>query len=89
MASQQFALRLADAGIRVHEIRPGLIQTDMTAEVFDKYSGPIEAGALSAMRRWGQPGEIAKCVGALATGAIPFSTGDIFHIGGGMQIHRL
>lgn len=89
MASQQFALRLADSGIRVHEIRPGLIKTDMTADVYEKYAGPIEAGAVSAIRRWGQPEEIARCVFALATGAIPFSTGDIFNIGGGMQIHRL
>lgn len=89
MASQQFALRLADLGIRVHEIRPGLIRTDMTADVYDKYAGPIEAGAVSAIRRWGQPEEIARCVFALATGAIPFCTGDIFNIGGGMQIHRL
>jgi NAD(P)-dependent dehydrogenase (short-subunit alcohol dehydrogenase family) len=89
MASQQFALRLADAGILVHEIRPGLIQTDMTADVFEKYSPPIEAGQLSAIRRWGQPQDIAGAVKTLAIGAMPFSTGDIYHIGGGMQLHRL
>jgi NAD(P)-dependent dehydrogenase (short-subunit alcohol dehydrogenase family) len=89
MASQQFAVRLADGGIRVHEIRPGLIQTDMTADVFEKYSAQVAAGELSAIRRWGQPDDIARGVLALAVGAIPFSTGDIFHIGGGMQLHRL
>ncbi|MBZ9801137.1 3-ketoacyl-ACP reductase [Mesorhizobium sp. ES1-6] len=89
MASQQFAVRLADGGIRVHEIRPGLIQTDMTADVFEKYSAQVASGQLSAIRRWGQPGDIARGVSALATGAIPFSTGDIYHIGGGMQLHRL
>lgn len=89
MASQQFALRLADAGICVHEVRPGLIQTDMTADVYEKYSVPVEAGQVSAIRRWGQPEDIARAVTTLAVGAIPFSTGDIFHIGGGMQLHRL
>ena len=89
MASQQFAIRLADAGIRVHEIRPGLIQTDMTADVYEKYSSQVEAGELSAIRRWGQPDDIARAVATLAAGGLPFSTGDIYHIGGGMQIHRL
>ncbi|WP_246811621.1 3-ketoacyl-ACP reductase [Mesorhizobium silamurunense] len=89
MASQQFAIRLADAGIRVHEIRPGLIRTDMTADVYEKYSSQVEAGQLSAIRRWGQPEDIARAVATLAAGGLPFSTGDIYHIGGGMQIHRL
>lgn len=89
MAVQQFAVRLAEAGIAVHEIRPGLIRTDMTAGVFDAYSRRVEAGQISPVRRWGEPEEIARGVAVLATGAIPFSTGDIFHIGGGMQIHRL
>ncbi len=89
MAMQQFAVRLADADIRVHEIRPGLIRTDMTASVHDAYSPRIERGEVSAMRRWGEPEEIAQAVRVLATGQLPFSTGDIFHIGGGMHIHRL
>ena len=89
MASQQFALRLAESDIGVHEIRPGLILTDMTADVRDRYSDAVEQGQLSAIRRWGQPSDIARGVASLATGAIPFSTGDIFNIGGGMQIHRL
>jgi NAD(P)-dependent dehydrogenase (short-subunit alcohol dehydrogenase family) len=89
MASQQFAVRLAEAGVHVHEIRPGLIRTDMTADVYEQYSARVESGQVSAIRRWGQPEDIAQGVAALATGAIPFSTGDIYHIGGGMQIHRL
>lgn len=89
MASQQFAVRLADAGIHVHEVRPGLIRTDMTADVYDKYTAEVETGRVSAIKRWGQPEDIARGVAALATGAIPFSTGDIYNIGGGMQIHRL
>jgi NAD(P)-dependent dehydrogenase (short-subunit alcohol dehydrogenase family) len=89
MASQQFAVRLADAGVHVHEIRPGLIRTDMTADVYERYSAQVETGQLSVIRRWGEPEDIARGVAALATGSIPFSTGDIYHIGGGMQIHRL
>ena len=56
-------------GIRVHEIRPGLIQTDMTADVYERYSAQVETGQLSAIRRWGQPEDIARGVAALATGA--------------------
>lgn len=89
MASQQFAVRLAEAGIQVHEIRPGLIRTDMTAGVHETYSPLVESGAISPVRRWGEPDEIAQAVVTLASGALPFSTGDIFHIGGGMHMHRL
>lgn len=89
MAMQIFALRLAQTGIRVHEIRPGLIETAMTADVVQQYSPRIDDGSICALRRWGQPEDIAGAVGALATGAIPYSTGDVYHIGGGMQISRL
>lgn len=89
MAMQVFALRLAEAGIRVHEIRPGLIETAMTADVLQQYSPRIEDGSICALRRWGRPEDVAGTVGALATGAIPYSTGDVYHIGGGMQINRL
>jgi NAD(P)-dependent dehydrogenase (short-subunit alcohol dehydrogenase family) len=88
MASQLFALRLAEHGVRVHEIRPGLIRTDMTAGVFEKYSRQIEQG-ISAIKRWGEPEDIARCVSALATGRVPFTTGDVFNIGGGLHIERL
>lgn len=89
MAMQTFALRLAAEGIRVHEIRPGLITTDMTAEVTAQYSPGIESGALCALRRWGEPSDIARAIGTLATGGMPYSTGDIYNIGGGMHIPRL
>ena len=88
MVSKLFALRLADQNIWVHEIRPGLIQTDMTAEVFEKYSTAIHDGA-SPIRRWGQPHDIAQCVSALATRSVGFTTGDVFNIGGGLHIERL
>ena len=89
MASQQFAIRLASEGIRVHEIRPGLIETDMTADVYEKYSPDVKAGTICPMRRWGKPEDIAGGIATLAIGAMPFSTGDIYNIGGGMQIPRL
>lgn len=89
MASQQFALRLAAEGIRVHEIRPGLIRTSMTADVYERYSPLVAAGDICPMRRWGEPEDIARGIATLATGAMPFSTGDIYNIGGGMQIHQL
>lgn len=89
MAMQTFALRLAADGIRVHEIRPGLIATDMTAEVNAQYTPGIESGALCALRRWGEPAEIARAIGTLASGGMPYSTGDIYNIGGGMHIPRL
>lgn len=89
MASQQFALRLAEHGIGVYEIRPGLIRTDMTADVVERYSDGIENGTLSAIRRWGQPEDIARGIATLVTGGMPFSTGDVYNIGGGMQIPRL
>ena len=89
MASQQLAVRLADEGIRVHEIRPGLIETDMTKVVHKTYSQAISNGSICPMRRWGEPEDIARCVATLACGDMPFSTGDIYNIGGGMQIPRL
>ena len=89
MASQLFAVRLAAEGIRVHEIRPGLIQTDMTADVYDKYSPDVLDGKTCPLGRWGQPEDIAIGIATLAVGAMPFSTGDIYNIGGGMQIPRL
>lgn len=89
MAMQAFSLRLAAEGVRVHEIRPGLIATDMTADVQEHYTPGIESGQLCAMRRWGQPEDIAGAVGALAAGEMPYSTGDIYNVGGGMHIPRL
>lgn len=89
MAMQQFAIRLAPHGISVHEIRPGLIQTDMTADVYERYDPDVRAGRLGPVGRWGQPEDVGEGVAALASGVIPFSTGDVFNIGGGIQIPRL
>jgi NAD(P)-dependent dehydrogenase (short-subunit alcohol dehydrogenase family) len=88
MLTKLFALRLADAGVHVYEIRPGVIETDMTAGVREQYTKQIADG-LSPIRRWGQPEDIGKAVAALASGAIPFSTGDAFHIDGGFHVPKM
>jgi len=83
-----FALRLAEDGIAVHDIRPGVIRTDMTAPVAASYEARIAAG-LSPIRRWGEAEDVGRAVALLASGALPFSTGDSFHIDGGLHVHRL
>lgn len=88
MIAKLFALRLAGEGIAVHDIRPGVIRTDMTAPVAARYEERIAAG-LSPIRRWGEPEDVGRAVALLASGALPFSTGDSFHIDGGMHVHSL
>lgn len=88
MATRLYALRLAEADIRVYEIRPGVIDTAMTRVVHEKYVERINAG-LSPIRRFGTPDEVGLAVATLADGAFPFSTGDAFHIDGGLHIARL
>jgi NAD(P)-dependent dehydrogenase (short-subunit alcohol dehydrogenase family) len=88
MMTQLYAVRLAEHGIRVFEVRPGIIETDMTAAVRDRYTSLIAEG-LTPIRRWGTPTDIGQAVAALATGTIPFSTGDVLHIDGGFHLRRL
>ncbi len=88
MMSKLYAVRLADAGIGVFDVRPGVIATDMTAGVRDKYSEQIAAG-LSPVRRWGEPADIGRVAVALASGDFHFSTGDAFYVDGGLHLHRL
>jgi 3-oxoacyl-[acyl-carrier protein] reductase len=88
MMTKLFAVRLADAGIGVFEIRPGVIRTDMTAVAKERYDRLIPEG-LSPIRRWGEPEDIGRAAAALACGAFHFSTGDAFHVDGGLHIHRL
>ncbi len=88
MMTLLFADRLAEVGIRVYEIRPGIIETDMTAGVKDKYDQQIGAGLLP-IRRWGKPADVARVVVALAEGLLPYSTGEVIHIDGGFHIRRL
>jgi 3-oxoacyl-[acyl-carrier protein] reductase len=88
MACKIFADRLAGEGIPVFEVRPGIIQTDMTAKVKDKYDKLIGEG-LVPQRRWGLPEDIGKAVASLARGDWDFSTGMVFEISGGLNINKL
>lgn len=84
-----WADRLAEFGINVYEIRPGIIQTDLTASVKDLYDRLIFKNGLTPIRRWGQPEDIAKAVVAIATDLLPFSTGEVINVDGGFHISRL
>jgi NAD(P)-dependent dehydrogenase (short-subunit alcohol dehydrogenase family) len=88
MLAKVFALRLAEAGIPVYDIRPGVIRTDINAGVRDAYTRQIEAGAISPIRRWGETEDVGKAVAGLVSGDIPFSTGGAFRIDGGLHIPR-
>ena len=88
MVSRVFALRLAEEGIAVHEIRPGVIRTDMTAPVAAAYDARIAAG-LSPIRRWGEAEDVGRTIALLAAGDLPFTTGDAFHVDGGLHLGRL
>jgi NAD(P)-dependent dehydrogenase (short-subunit alcohol dehydrogenase family) len=88
MVAQLFAIRLAGQGIRVYEIRPGLIETDMTRPVRDLYDEKIAAG-LTPIRRWGTPNDVGRAVAAIAAGAFPFSTGAIVNVDGGLTLQAL
>ena len=88
MMTQLFAARLAEEKINVFEICPGIIESDMTAAVKDKYDRLI-AGGLTPIRRWGKPEDVAAAVAAIASDAFPFSTGERFHVDGGFHIRRL
>jgi 3-oxoacyl-[acyl-carrier protein] reductase len=88
MMTMLYADRLAEYGIGVFEIRPGIIETDMTSVVKDKYDKLIAEG-LTPIKRWGQPEDIAKAVGAIAEGRLDFSTGQIINVDGGFHFRRL
>ncbi len=88
MMTALFATTLADAGINVYEIRPGIIQTDMTSVAKEKYDRLIEQG-LTPIRRWGQPEDVARVVSAIADGDLAFSTGEIINVDGGFHLRRL
>jgi NAD(P)-dependent dehydrogenase (short-subunit alcohol dehydrogenase family) len=82
-----FALRLAEFGIRVFEVRPGVIGTDMTAAAKERYTQLIAEG-LTPIRRWGTPEDVGKAVAALVAGAIPYSTGEAVNVDGGFHLRR-
>lgn len=88
MCTQLFAARLGEAGIPVYEIRPGIIQTDMTAGVKDKYDSLIADG-LCVFSRWGYPDDVGKAVASLVRGDFSYSTGQVIMVDGGLTIPRL
>lgn len=81
------AMRLADSGIGVYEVRPGIIETDMTAGVKPKYDALI-AGGLVPQKRWGRPSDVARAVAALARGDLGFSQGQVVMVDGGLTVPR-
>lgn len=88
MTTLLFADRLAEAGINVYEIRPGIIKTPLTEIVKDKYDKLISEG-VTPIKRWGMPEDIAKAIVAIAEDYLPFSTGQVIDVDGGFHIHRL
>jgi NAD(P)-dependent dehydrogenase (short-subunit alcohol dehydrogenase family) len=88
MAARIFADRLSGAGIPVFEVRPGIISTDMTAPVRERYDAAIADG-LVPQRRWGEPEDVARAVVALARGNFDYSTGLVVDVGGGLMMPRL
>lgn len=88
MMVQLFAARLAGHGINVYEIRPGIIETDMTSGVKEKYDKLIAEG-ITPIRRWGSPADVGKAVAAIAQSFFPFSTGEVFNVDGGYHFRVL
>jgi 3-oxoacyl-[acyl-carrier protein] reductase len=88
MLTPLFAARLAANGINVYEIRPGIIATDMTGSVKEKYDQLIADG-LSPIQRWGTPEDVGRAVAAIASDAFPFSTGEVINVDGGFHLRRL
>lgn len=88
MMTKLYADRLAQYNIGVFEIRPGIIATDMTRVVKGKYDKLIAEG-LTPIKRWGQPADVAKAVGAIARGSFDFSTGQVINVDGGFHLRRL
>ena len=88
MMTQLYAARLAEYGIPVYEVRPGIIRTDMTSKVTEKYDALLEGG-LAPIARWGEPEDVAEAVAVLAQGRLRYSTGEIINVDGGIHIQRL
>jgi NAD(P)-dependent dehydrogenase (short-subunit alcohol dehydrogenase family) len=88
MATQLWAVRLADAGVQVLEIRPGIMATDMTSGVKDKYD-KLLADGLVPQKRWGTGSDVGLAVKSILQGHFPFSTGDVINVDGGFHLRRL
>jgi len=89
MMTKLYAARLAEHGITVYEVRPGIIATDMTGPVKAKYDRLIHEDGITPIRRWGQPEDVGKAVVAIAQGLLPFSTGQVIDVDGGFHIRTL
>jgi 3-oxoacyl-[acyl-carrier protein] reductase len=88
MMTKLFALRLAELGILVYEIRPGIVATEMTQPVKEKYDRMIAEG-IAPIKRWGTPEDVGRGVAAIAEGRLPYSTGEVINVDGGFHIRRL
>ncbi|MEA3189067.1 MAG: 3-oxoacyl-[acyl-carrier protein] reductase, partial [Chthoniobacter sp.] len=88
MMTKLYAVRLAEHGINVFEIQPGVIETDMTGPVKEKYDKMFAEG-LTPINRWGQPADIGKAVVAVAHGHFPYSTGQVFNVDGGFHLQTI
>jgi 3-oxoacyl-[acyl-carrier protein] reductase len=88
MATQLYAVRLADSGVQVLELRPGIMATDMTAGVKDKYDKLLAEGIVP-QKRWGSPNDVGLAVKSILEGHFPFSTGDVINLDGGFHLRRL
>ena len=88
MMTKLFAMRLAEENIGVFEICPGVIASDMTAPVKEKYDRLFAEG-IAPIQRWGRPGDVAQAVLAIAEGHLPYSTGEVIHVDGGFHLRRL
>ena len=87
MLTPLYAARLAEHGINVYEIRPGIIATDMTGPVKEKYDKLIAEG-LTPIKRWGTPEDVGKAVAAIAQDLLPFSTGEVINVDGGFHLRE-
>ena len=88
MMTKLFAVRLSEYDIPVYEIQPGIIATDMTAKVKERYDR-LFANGLALQQRWGQPEDIGKAAAVLASGEIPYATGQVIIVDGGLSVERL
>lgn len=88
MATQLWAARLAEHNIDVYEVRPGIIETDMTAGVKEKYD-KLFAQGINLQKRWGQPEDVGRAVAALARGEFSYCTGQVVSVDGGLTVQRL
>lgn len=89
MTTILWADRLSEYGIGIFEPRPGVIQTDMTSRVMEKYDQLIHVEGILSISRWGKPGDVGRAVVAIAEDYFPYSTGEVMNIDGGFHIHRL